>query len=194
MTPAQRVLTHALRQRALLSGGRLICIDGPAGAGKTTLSHEVADTAPPDRSVNLVHLDDLYEGWDQDLSEVGPMLLEKLVAPLASGLPAGYQRYDWLTSAYAEWVALPPSDLVILEGVGAGHPVLAEFRATLVWIGADPGLCLARGLARDGEGLRGQWLNWQRREADYFERFAIAQQADVVLDTSSYDFDQGPAS
>lgn len=175
----------------MLKSGRLICIDGPAGAGKTTLGRAVADSAPPDRSVSLVHLDDLYEGWEQDLSQVGPMLLERLVGPLAAGLPAGYRRYDWLSSSYAEWVMLPPSDLVILEGVGAGHPVLAEFRATLVWVHAVPGLCLARGLARDGEGMRDQWLDWQRREAEYFELFAIEQQADVVWDTSSHDADEG---
>jgi hypothetical protein len=187
VSPAQRVLAHALRQDANLGGGRLICIEGPAGSGKTTLSQLVAETAEPDRSVTLVHLDDLYDGWAQDLSQVGPVLLEQVVAPLATGLPAGYRRYDWLRSQYAEWVALPSSDLLILEGVGAGHPVLAGSRATLVWVEADPALCLARGLARDGEGLRGHWLEWQRREADYFERFAIAKQADVVLDTSSYD-------
>lgn len=183
--PAHRVLTHALRQTRLLAGGRLICIDGPAGSGKTTLGQDLADSAQPDQSATLVHLDDLYEGWEQDLGQVGPMLLERLLEPLLARLPAGYHRYDWPTSTYAEWVPVAPADLLILEGVGAGHPVLAEYRATLVWVEADPTLCLARGLARDGEGMRSHWLGWQRREADYFARFAIAEQADVVLDTSS---------
>ena len=192
MSPAQRVLTHALRQDRLLGRGRLVCIDGPAGSGKTTLAQDVADTAAPDRSVTLIHLDDMYGGWEQDLSQVGPILLETLVAPLATGLPAGFQRYNWLTSEYAEWVPVPPSDLVILEGVGAGNPVLAEYRATLVWVEAAPALCLARGLARDGEGMRGHWLDWQRRETDYFERFAVADQADVVVDTSAQGAPEGP--
>lgn len=184
MTPAQRVFAHALRQGELFAGGRLICIDGPAGAGKTTLGQDIADLATPGRSVTLVHLDDVYEGWEQDLSQVGPMLLENLIRPLAAGLPGGYQRYDWLTSQYAEWVPVPPSDLVILEGVGAGHPVLADYRATLAWVEADQASRLARGIARDGEDMLSHWLDWQQREADYFARFNVAESADVVLDTS----------
>ena len=42
----------------------LVCIDGPAGAGKTTLAELLMARHPHAR---VMHLDDLYAGWDNAL-------------------------------------------------------------------------------------------------------------------------------
>ncbi len=42
--------------------------------------------------------------------------------PLTAGRPARYRRWDWAAGAYAEWVQLPASDVVVLEGCGCRGP------------------------------------------------------------------------
>ena len=41
----------------------LLAIDGPAGAGKTTLAAQLEKEFSATGSVRVVHLDDLYSGW-----------------------------------------------------------------------------------------------------------------------------------
>ncbi len=112
-------------------------------------------------------------GGSKASNSIGPRLRNYLVGPLASGHPGRYHRYDWHLGRFADWVSVPRTELLILEGVGAGHPNIASRRASLVWIDADPDLCLARGLARDGEGMRDQWLDWKVKEAAYFAHHSV---------------------
>ncbi|MBJ7451459.1 MAG: uridine kinase, partial [Blastococcus sp.] len=44
-----------------LGGTRLVCVDGPAGSGKTTFAGRLAAALGDD--AELVHMDDLYAGW-----------------------------------------------------------------------------------------------------------------------------------
>ena len=53
---AQRVLAAP----PTLGPGRLVCIDGPAGSGKTTLARAVEQAVQGSR---LVQCDDLLHGW-----------------------------------------------------------------------------------------------------------------------------------
>jgi uridine kinase len=46
----------------------VIAIDGPAGAGKTTLAQEIFRAFSTKSSVQVIHMDDLYDGWGNALS------------------------------------------------------------------------------------------------------------------------------
>ncbi len=155
---------------ALLRGRRFVCIDGPAGSGKTTLA--ATFDAP------VVHLDDLYEGWTG--LQVGIDQAQTLVDAIVAGTPAGYRRYDWVAGTWAEWVEVQPTDLLVLEGCGAGS-VRAD--ALLVWIQAAREVRLERGLSRDGEALRDHWLRWQDEEQALFARDRTRERAEVRLTT-----------
>ena len=50
---------------------RLIAIDGPSGAGKTTLARDVAAVL----AAPTIHMDDLYPGWDGLRAAVGLSLI-----------------------------------------------------------------------------------------------------------------------
>ncbi len=56
------------------AGVTLLAIDGPAGAGKTTLAAQLEKEHAASGSVRVIHLDDLYSGWTtalgNDLTEV----------------------------------------------------------------------------------------------------------------------------
>lgn len=155
---------------AHLNGRRLILIDGPAGSGKTTLAATVG--AP------VIHLDDLYEGWYG--IQAGIDQAQALVDALGQGRPAGYRRFDWHLGAYAEHVPVPPTDLLVIEGVGAGS-VRAD--ALLVWVEAPEHERLRRGLARDGEGMHDHWVRWMLDEQVLFERDDTRARAEVYVST-----------
>jgi len=177
------VLDHALAQPARLGAGRLVCVDGPAGSGKSTLARAVAEAGQQRvAAVHLIHTDDLLNGW-RGLPGLGRDLHDHVVEPLGAGHPATYRRFDWVADAYAEEHVIAPMDLLVLDGVGTGHPSLAPWRATLVWVEAvDPDVRMARGLARDGEAMRPAWEQFMLDEADDFARNDTRARADLRVD------------
>lgn len=162
---------------ATLGDGRLLCVDGPAGSGKTTLANAVAErTGAP-----VVRMDDLYPGWT-GLFEVEPHVLG-ILGPLAEGRPGRYRRYDWTVDRYAEEHTVAPSPLLILEGVGSGCRAWAPWTTALVWVETDEETRLTRGLARDGEAFRPHWLAWMKDEQALFAREDTRGRADLVFET-----------
>jgi len=173
------VAARVLAERPQLGSVRLVCVDGPAGSGKTTLAGAVADAWGPRAAV--VHLDDLYEGWT-GLEGVWGRVEAQLLAPLAAGRPARYQRYDWSAGRFGEWAYVPVPEVLILEGCGSA-PRAVDGRAVLrLFVEAPADVRLARGLARDGADQRDHWLAWMAEEAAYFDREATRARADVVVD------------
>jgi len=177
-----------------LGSGRLLCIDGPAGSGKTTLAAEVVAALPAGLSVGVVHLDDVYPGWE-GLAEGVRRAARDLVAPLAAGRPGGYRRYDWVAGAQAEWRQVDPVDVLVLEGVGAG-PAGRGHASLLVWVEAPPGVRLDRGLERDlalpgqpvaPDVLRALWLRWTVDEEALHSADRTRERADLVIDGGGTD-------
>lgn len=175
MTTPAEVVAHARSQPARLGSGRLVCIDGPAGSGKTTLAARVADLA----AATVVHLDDLYPGWE-GLFEVDHHVLD-LLRPLAEDRAGHYRRFDWAACEFRESRAVEPAPLLVLEGVGAGNRGWRDLVSTLVWVEAPEDVRLVRGLARDGESVRERWEQWMRDEARLFEREQTRAAADLLL-------------
>jgi len=172
---ADWLLTHPPR----LGATRLVTVDGPAGAGKTTFALRLADRF---HDVRVIHLDDLYEGWAGLDAGLWQRLDQGLLVPIAAGRAGGYRRYDWGAGAFAEWQEVAPPQLLIVEGVGSGQRGV-DARATLrVWVDAPQALRLERGLQRDGDALRPQWTRWLRSEAVHFAQHDTQARADLVVD------------
>lgn len=186
-----RVLALVRAAPAHLDGGRLLCIDGPAGSGKTTLAAAVAEAVT---GTVVLHMDDMYDGWSGLDAELGPRLRDEVMAPLAAGEPGHYRRFDWHLDRFAELHLVPPSELLVLEGVGSGDAALAAYRSTLVWISAPDELRLRRGLTRDrstyehdGEAWdetaqRARWEGFMADESRYFVENRVRESADLHVD------------
>jgi uridine kinase len=157
----------------------VIAIDGPSGAGKTTLAVAVGDVL----GCPVVHMDDLYPGWD-GLHDAVPRLIEWVLAPLSRGERARYRRFDWERNEYAEWHVVPTHHYLVVEGVGSSVGRAARHTAVAVWVDADEATRMRRGIERDGETYRPQWEHWARQEAALFAADVPAARADLTFWTS----------
>ncbi|MFC7497256.1 MULTISPECIES: uridine kinase family protein [unclassified Nocardioides] len=176
--PSDAVLGLLEARPATLGAGRLLCVDGPAGSGKTTLATEVARVSPGAR---VVHMDDLFEGWT-GLPTVDAQL-DGLLHPLAAGRPGSYRRYDWIAGAFAETVTVSPVPLLVLEGVGSGSLGTASLATVLVWVEAAYDVRMRRGIERDGEAFAPYWEQWAGAEAEHFARHRTRERADLFVTT-----------
>jgi uridine kinase len=159
---------------------RLVCIDGPAGSGKTTIAAALAEALG---GAPVVHMDDLYEGWGQALGEpLAARVQAWLLVGWAAGLAGTHPRFDWIEGRYAEWVTVPAAPVVILEGCASGSASIRERASLLVWVEAPAALRLQRGVERDGPGLQAQWRDWQSHEQVHFAADGTRAAADVLVD------------
>jgi hypothetical protein len=164
---------------ARLGGVRLVCVDGPAGSGKTTFAARLAAALAPGAVV--VHLEDLYAGWA--LTGAVARLSAGVLRPLREGRPGAHHRYDWPAGRFApEPVAVPVPRVLVVEGCGSAPRALDPWATLRVWIDAPAELRVARGLARDGAELAVEWQRWLITEAAAFAREDTRARCDVAVD------------
>ncbi|MDP9822882.1 AAA family ATPase [Nocardioides massiliensis] len=178
---AEEVAALVARAEPRLGAGHLVCVDGPAGSGKTTLAAALESAY----GWPVVHMDDLFAGWS-GLPEVDQQAWQDLLRPLSRGRAGRYRRFDWHRDAYAEEhevPALAPGEVLVLEGVGAGSAPWAEVTSVLVWVEADRDVRLRRGLERDGDAFAPHWEAWARAEAKHFAAHGTRARADLVWRT-----------
>ena len=177
---AHEVLARAEDRSPTLGSGRLVCLDGPAGSGKTTLAGALGRLAPG--SV-VVHTDELLQGWG-GLPGLADSV-ECLLRPLAEGRPGSWRRWDWHADGWAETHQVAPGPLLVVEGTGSWAPAIRDLVTVLVWVEAPSAQRLERGLARDGEAMRPHWERWRVEEDDLHARLGTRSSADLRVDTSA---------
>lgn len=173
---AELVVDLAAARPPTLGSGRLVCVDGPAGSGKTTLAAALAERT----GASVVHMDDLMHGWEHATDTTAQ--LRGLLQPMADGRPGRYAEWDWHEHRVAREVGVAVAPWLVVEGVGSGNPEVAPLITVLVWVEADDDLRLARGLERDGVAMREHWLGFMRDEAQMFAAHRTRERSDVVVD------------
>ena len=156
---------------------RLVAIDGPGGAGKSTFARklsEAAGRAPVFHTDDFAAADNPINWW--------PRLLQQVIGPFARGEAARYQRYDWPTKTLAGWHTIEPAPIAILEGVSAGRSEWAEHLSFLIWIETPREERLRRGVDRDGLEALDDWESWMASEDAHYARDPTRERADIVLD------------
>jgi uridine kinase len=163
----------------------IILVDGRTGSGKTTFAaalqnrlFQKGESAP-----RVIHMDDLYEGWD-GLQAGVDYLIRQILNPLSRREGASWQEYDWAAGARSgAWREFRGGTPLIIEGVGSLSRVAAEQADVTIWLEADQALRQARIAARGAEGDGdGSWFAmWTAQEADFYAREKSDEIADLRI-------------
>ena len=172
----------ALVRAAPPRAGRTVVlgIDGRSGAGKTALAARLA--AELDAAV--VHLDDIYPGWDGLAAGVA-LLARRVLEPLARGEPALVPRWDWQAGAWAAPARLAPPPVLIVDGVGAASAVIRRHASVLAWLELDGAERRRRALARDGATYEPHWDRWAAQEDRLIAAEGLPAGVDLILDVAA---------
>jgi uridine kinase len=159
---------------------KVVAIDGPSGAGKTEFAAALAQHLP---GAAILHMDDLYPGWD-GLRQAVADLYGQVLVPLARGESAAYRGWDWKHDRYDGWHVIPPAELLLVEGVGSGAGPGAELESVLIWLEAERAVRFRRGIERDGEPYLPRWERWADLEDALFADDLTRDRADLIIDTT----------
>jgi uridine kinase len=156
---------------------RLIALDGRSGSGKTWLAGLLAARL----GAPLIHMDDLYPGWD-GLLRSAQVLADWVVGPLANGRPARWRRYDWDLMRYAEWHATAPAPVIMLEGCGSIRAGLSAAYAARVWVDAPAAARRRRVRARaDWAMYQPHVARWADMEDRLYQAEQTRRECDIVV-------------
>ncbi len=177
-------INEALRDLFSQSAKPLVlAIDGPAGSGKSTLAGEIARAFAGTYDIEVIHLDELYNGWDQALAEELFQRITQVIAAQRAGKATNLAIYDWTAATFSGSREIQAVQLLIVEGVGSSNLLLHANLTTSIWLDIDQSIGLARVLERDGEEIRGEMVKWQKMESEYFARDLTRERADFILST-----------
>ena len=159
----------------------LYAIDGPAGAGKTTFAAKLEAELSVNGSVRVIHMDDLYNGWDNALSNPLAEILDRISTAHIAGREFVVKIFNWHTMAFDREERITPTDYLIIEGVGAAQQIVRETGATTYWLDIEPEIGLQRVLDRDGVHIEAQMRQWQVDQDKHFARDETRENCEFKL-------------
>jgi uridine kinase len=157
----------------------VFAIDGVAGSGKTSLASQLQlDTL----SSQLVHMDDLYSGWKDPLSkELTKRVIDEILNPFLQGNEVIYRKFNWQQNVFGETVKISSTKTLFLEGVGAGQSAFRKMLSRIIWVEFDAESGFERVIARDGEVVRAQMLNFLVDQNKHFSAELTNKAADYTI-------------
>lgn len=176
-------IDRLLKERKEEDRPLVVCIDGMAGSGKSTLGallEEIYDC-------NLFHMDDYflqpYQRTEERLAEPGgnvdyERFKKEVYEKIDSGEEFTYQKYDCSIQKLGSFVEVKQKKLNVIEGAYSIHPYFKD-RADLMFFMEIPDeLQKERIRARNGEWMLNRFIKeWIPMEHLYFETFGIRDKA-----------------
>jgi uridine kinase len=159
----------------------LLAIDGPAGAGKTTFAAKLEAELSVKGTVRVIHMDDLYNGWENALSNPLSEILDRISTAHLAGREFVIKIFNWHTMTFDREEKIAPTDYLIIEGVGAAQQIVRETGATTYWLEIEPEIGLQRVLDRDGAHIEVQMRQWQVDQEKHFARDETRENCEFKL-------------
>jgi molybdenum cofactor guanylyltransferase len=170
----------------------VIGLDGRSGSGKSTLAQAIC----LEREATVVRGDDFYSPALATLDPVvrdnmtGAQIADAVIdwrrlrtsalGPLRRRQPARFDPYDWAAGdgRLGSAKELPPSDLVVLDGVYSTRPELADLIDLAVFVDAAEDVRWRRLLLREQD--EPSWTEfWERGESYYFAQLRPVESFDL---------------
>jgi hypothetical protein len=177
VVPFSDLAETIIRRPASCGRARLIAIDGHGGSGKTLFAKRLSVGLG---GVPVIHTDD-FSSWDNPHAWWDRLERDAL-GPLDRGDPVRYQAYDWIGRRLGAWREIPDGDVVLIEGVSSSRQAMRGRLAATIWIDAPQAVRMTRGIARDGEAMRSEWVQWMADEEAHFAMDRTLDRVEIVVD------------
>lgn len=174
-------LTAALFDLCSSTKRPIIAIDGPAGAGKTTLAEHLTAALSLKYKCTTLHMDDFYNGWDTPFDLHLEDALTRACSSHQKSEKFSLSYFNWSKGEYGAVIEIPQSQLLILEGVGAAQTPIRPYLTASIWIDIDPADGIERVIARDGESISVNMQNWLIKQEQHFLENKTQINADFEL-------------
>lgn len=168
----------------------IILIDGRAASGKSSLAASLKNVLfkELEQAPRLIHMDDLYPGWEGLLLGAG-YLNQQILGPLKAGKTAHWQLWDWQKGERGNadepgngWREFSGGTPLIVEGCGSLSRVASELADYRIWIEAPQDVRHTRWLERDGEKFNDFWHIWAAQEDEFYQQEKSKSLADLVIE------------
>jgi len=161
----------------------IIAIDGPAGAGKTTLASTIFLALSPHISTTVIHMDELYPGWEGAIGDELTKSLTWITSCHKAKKPLLYSSFNWVANEFADPKSHPSTQLLILEGVASAQIAIDESLATSIWLDLDPLIGYQRVIDRDGEKISREMTQWLVMQEQHFAADRTKERCEFLLST-----------
>jgi len=161
----------------------IIAIDGPAGAGKTTLASTLSLALSPQMSTTVVHMDELYPGWENALGDELTKTLTWLTSCHKAKKPLLYSSFNWIANEFNPPKSHASTQLLILEGVASAQLPIEDSLATSIWLDLDPEIGFRRVIERDGENISLEMKKWLVTQEQHFAADRTKERCEFLLST-----------
>ena len=159
----------------------VVLIDGRSASGKTTIADQLQRKLFKDGETlpRVVHMDDLYEGWN-GLQAGHDLLLRRILRPVSERRRANWQQWDWALADRNEWREFEGGTPLIIEGCGSLSQVTAPFANLTLWLEAEDSVRQQRWVDRSGHEHDQWWPIWAAQELEFYAREHSAEIADFT--------------
>ncbi len=164
----------------------IIVIDGRAGSGKSTLALDLQNELfrAGESLPRVIHMDDLYEGWN-GLSLGAEYLQRVVLGPLLATGTSSWQEYNWEEEQRYRWREFSGGTPLIIEGCGSLNRYTSAAAHLTVWLDVPEEIRKQRWLERDGHIFDQYFDMWAAQELDFIAREKSPEFAQFGLASSS---------
>lgn len=181
MQEVTEILEKILKVEPRLAYTTLLAIDGPSGAGKTTLAMEIH--ARLDDS-EVIHMDDLYAGWGDALSpDLYSRISQQIFQPILRQEDIRFQVFNWHKNLFDSWQTFTPPRFLILEGVGAAAIPQRKWISLSIFMNVSDEVGLKRVRSRDGDEIASHIPAWQIMQREHFLNNETERYANISITT-----------
>lgn len=173
----------------------IIAVDGCGGAGKTTFCQALAAEIEVWAQPQVLSLDRFYHPLTatqrSQLQQTQARqayfdvieFQKNVLTPLSNSLEVSYKPYDWLDGETDQLVEIPPTGVLLIDGVFSFSKPLREMIDLSVFVDTPMPLRKQRLIARPQ--LDTDWVNhWQSTECWHHQHEQTAEAVEFVLQGS----------